>query len=479
MNLTQEQIVQFKKAIDDKNYYFVYRLFIPQFGKIVRSEDNKLLYVYNKCNYELLEESAIRDAMWEFLVKPEIDCPEKIRIRVLDEVVKIILDSPEYSKVKMDSYEDYLFFKNGALNFVTGEFITETSGLFNTSYINCDYKPETLECPYFDEFLGQIFLGDNEPDKNQINKEWMKLGYWLYPQHKMEKIFIYVGTSAANGKSVYFDFIASLFQKEFVSFTSLNAITKSNSLERTSLINARLNIGQEFETDYLQSAELKKAISGQELEINRKYLEPINISPQFKILVALNKMPEFSDKTYAITRRLDITEMNARFVPLEEYQKLKNPLIQKTFLMKEKKDILASFEEEKSAIANKAIKALKELRELKWQLPVSESNIEILEEFTASNSPIMAFLQERYEPCDELIKQVGWERVLSDMTEAEINVAGETLRQRQMKIAQEIKKAFNVKSKLVRNGGNVGRKYPLTIKPEYCEMMAQKSILDN
>ena len=371
----------------------------------------------------------------------------------------------------LDNYEDILFFKNGNLSLTTNVFTPPNNKLYNTSYINCDYLPNILQCPHFNEFLGQIFLGENgDPDNDQIAKEWMKLGYLLYPKTKMEKIFIYIG-GAANGKSVYFDFISTLFPAQFVSYTSIEDII-SGGMERTSLLNARINIGQEFESDYLKTAEFKKVISGQTIEIKRKYQKAIPIVPKFKFIIALNEFPKFTDKSKAITRRLDIVEMNAQFVPLEEYQELKNPLLQKTFPQKDREIILKSFENEKEAIVNWAISGLLALKQLNWQLPITKLNEQILTEFQENNNPITVFLKERYEVCDDKIKHINWERVLQDCTESGIIIEGETRRAKQMKIAQEIKRAFNIKSYKNR----IEHFYPLTIKQTYIDILQQKIV---
>ena len=267
MNLTQEQINQFKQAINAKNYYFVYRFFMADLGKVIRDE-NGLLYIYNINHYELLEEQTIKYALFNFIVSTEVNCPEKIRTRIIDEITEIIIGSPEYPKVIMNNEENYLFFKNGSFNLDALEFKEPDNKLYNTFYIDIDFDWSKKECPNMEKFMGQVFIDEKgNPDQKQIAKEYMKLGYFLYPLHKMEKIFIYIG-GTLNGKSVYFEIIQNFFPKQFISFLPLEDII-AGGLERTELLSSYLNIAQEFEADYFKSMEFKKVISGQEITIKR------------------------------------------------------------------------------------------------------------------------------------------------------------------------------------------------------------------
>lgn len=472
MNLTQEQINQFKQAINAKNYYFVYRFFMADLGKVIRDE-NGLLYIYNINHYELLEEQTIKYALFNFIVSTEVNCPEKIRTRIIDEITEIIIGSPEYPKVIMNNEENYLFFKNGSFNLDALEFKEPDNKLYNTFYIDIDFDWSKKECPNMEKFMGQVFIDEKgNPDQKQIAKEYMKLGYFLYPLHKMEKIFIYIG-GTLNGKSVYFEIIQNFFPKQFISFLPLEDII-AGGLERTELLSSYLNIAQEFEADYFKSMEFKKVISGQEITIKRKFKQAITIKPKAKLIVALNDYPEFTDKSKAITRRLDITEMNAKFVEEEEYSNYKNAQSQKIFLAKEKDNIIREILPEKSAILNHLISGLLELKKRGWAMPVLESNKLALQEFEENNNPLAGFLLGRYEFCEESEKMISPSYIYDDCEHAGIEIKGESRRSKEMHLAKTIRQNFNTKSYPVRRGLSVERLYPLTLKQTYVDLSKEE-----
>ena len=88
----------------------------------------------------------------------------------------------------------------------------------------------------------------------------------------------------------------------------------------------KLNICSEEKGGQIDSEELKRIISGDQVSIQRKYQNGASeLIPKTKIVVAVNNMPYFNDTTFGTIRRLIMFHFRNRFVSEADYKNEEDP----------------------------------------------------------------------------------------------------------------------------------------------------------
>lgn len=205
-----------------------------------------------------------------------------------------------------------------------------------------------------------------------------------------QKFLLCVG-EGANGKGVLFDVIQALVGVENCSQVPISRFGDRFALYST--IGKVANFTNESSHILEDEAEtiLKSYVAGDKLTIDRKFREPVTVSPTSKLLIATNSLPRFSDKTHAVWRRILL-------VPFDL-------IIQEKYQVKDKAEQLKT---ELSGILNWALAGLDRLTEQGFTIP--EGQKELMEDYRRDADPARAFLLDNYEqslngecvPCKEV-----------------------------------------------------------------------------
>jgi P4 family phage/plasmid primase-like protien len=358
------------------------------------------------------------------------DCPKEAKIHQM--IFKFYEDNnilhawrPQDSKnlleaLKMNSHikqVDEIDDSDNLLNLNNGVFSLDELKLYphdpkyNFSYkIEVDYNPyvEAKDHPHFTEFLNSLFTNDDGSfDEEATRLVLFIFAYMLYPQIKIETIFLFLG-DGANGKSVLIQIMKNFFPKKYVTGMSLNAMSDEQGFNRTGLIHSRLNIATEQKGgsgNKVDSEEIKKIASGEEITIYKKFhVDPIEIISKTKILAASNDLPYFNDTTHGIVRRLTMLDFKNKFVFPDEYVEIDNPKGRKIYLMKDKDTLLKNVKEEKSAIFNTLLLYLQELKKRGWRLPKTANSTALKDEYVGVSDVFGTWLEETY-VFDGLLKE--------------------------------------------------------------------------
>ncbi|MBA7656073.1 hypothetical protein ES703_63986 [subsurface metagenome] len=140
---------------------------------------------------------------------------------------------------------------------------------------------------------------------------------------------------------------------------------------------------------------LKSFVSGDTLQFERKFKEPVFAPPTAKVMIATNALPRFNDKTRAIWRRILLIPFDKVIADEAQITNLAEKL--KTEL---------------SGILNWGLKGLKKLNNA-GRFIEPEKNKELIEDYRKDSDPARAFLLYYYmfspngcgTPCTEVYEQ--------------------------------------------------------------------------
>ena len=374
------------------------------------------MYGYGKTHYNLLTDVEVDQYIYNhFLTEGITPCWS---INNQKSIKQALLLHPQTKKVpKLDSHPDHINVRNGIIDLTTPyphKLIPHSDEFRFTSIVDVDYDPEAEDVTNFMDFLGtSLTLPDMVPDTNTITTILMMMGYIIVPQQRMEGLFIFLG-DGSNGKSLLIDIISSFFPKQFISYLSLSDIAKNNK-ERDQLMTSRLNISGEEKGNPIDSSEIKKISSGQHITIQRMHKPPISWQPNTKLIVDSNTIPQFKDSTHGTLRRLNIFKFHNRAVPEAEYNQSDNPKKERLILRKNRDTFFPEIMKEKSAILNLILRHYKQLQDLDYVLPRTETSKETFDEYRETTDTLGYWLEQNYTYSDtKMVKVVN---ILSDFRE--------------------------------------------------------------
>ncbi len=311
---------------------------------------------------------------------------------------------------KFNDYNSLIMLKNGIIDLDEKKeddqpytLIKHSPDYYFTSVVDVEYDPEAKEAPVFWETLKGIFRHrpHDREEKGEYDKEMLAAivrlgGYILYPQNKIESLFIFYG-SGSNGKSVIMEHIFKLFfTEDNMSAMSLNVMSDEEGFLREDIITSRINFATETKAGNIESEELKKIASGESIIVNRKHARSVKVNPNCKILVSANRLPRFKDTTYGTDRRLMIFDFKNKFVNEGEYNNEVDPEERGIYKTTNKDELIKNLKEETPSILNIFLSALDDLRKNNWYFPVTKNSKETKREYKEESDPIGTWLLDTY-----------------------------------------------------------------------------------
>ena len=203
------------------------------------------------------------------------------------------------------------------------------------------------------------------------------MGYCLCNNTKAEKAFFFIG-NGSNGKSVFSKILQKLVGDENCSSTSLSELGKSFGLSQ--LVNSNVNIAAENNANAINSEIFKAVVSGDKVEVNRKYKEALTINLHTKLVMLFNELPESNDLTYGFFRKILIVPFNRTFTDSEKDVHLFDKLL-----------------DELSGIFHWALEGLKRLQKNDYVFSNCEACEKALEQYKNNLNPAALFFQQYFQ----------------------------------------------------------------------------------
>jgi len=270
-----------------------------------------------------------------------------------------------------DPVEQWINFRNGLLDWRTGELHPHTPDVLTTVQLAVDWTP-TAACPRFDQFLSEVVPAD------MTNVVWELIGYLMYSGNPLHKAVMLMGTGR-NGKGTFLRAITTLLGTRNLTAASLHDLV-TNRFATASLYGKLANIAGDIDATYLESTAIFKAITGQDqISAEHKGRDRFQFTPWAVPVFSANEIPPSADTT---------TGYLSRWLPIP---------FPNSFLGREDRNLDNQLATELPGIAAKAIPALRRLMARgEFERPLSL--MQALDEFARRVDQVRAWLADCCEP---------------------------------------------------------------------------------
>ena len=141
-------------------------------------------------------------------------------------------------------------------------------------------------------------------DDNRVSVLQEFMGLTLFPnQMRHEKFLITVG-HGANGKSTILRVWEQMLGPQNVTHAPVDALGGEFRLHE--MMGKLANIANDMRRmEKMEEGRLKELVSGEPLQVNRKFKSPLTMVPTARLIFATNELPPINDKSDGIWRRHD------------------------------------------------------------------------------------------------------------------------------------------------------------------------------
>ena len=296
----------------------------------------------------------------------------KLKSNQRSEVLKYIDLRAETTLV---SDAEYIAFKNGIYNIITGTLESFSPEIVVTNQIPWNYAPEA-HSEVAERTLRKIACNDKEI----VSLLEECIGYCFYRRNQLGKAFFLTGDKS-NGKSTFLSMLGNLLGEKNTSSLDIGELDERFSV--AGLAGKLANIGDDISDEFLQGrsiATFKKIVTGDRIKAEFKGENPFEFAPYVKLLFSANDIPRTKDKTGAVLRRMVIIPFNAVFS--------KNDPDYDPFIAYKLKD--KSVMEYLGRVGIEGLKRVLENNGFSESGKVSSA----LNEYEIENNPILSFLEE-------------------------------------------------------------------------------------
>jgi P4 family phage/plasmid primase-like protien len=318
------------------------------------------------------------DGVWptvsETSVKAEIsNVIETAKPEGIKPTASILASVTELTRIKVfvpderwNADSDILVCKNGALHISTGELSEHQPGHYATSSVPYKYDPDARPA------IWNYFLRNTAPAAANFLQEFA--GYALTTEMAHE-LAVWLFGPPGSGKSTFLAGLAAMLGHR-------SGILGLADLERSrftlaDLPGKTLVVASEQPSSYLASTNtLNAIISGEPIQVERKYRDPFTVMPRAKVCWAMNELPRVADANSGLFRRVKVVT----FPALAENER--DPKIKR------------HIEQEGAGILNWALEGLRRLKE-RGYFEVPAGVADATKQFRENNDVPALFVEDR------------------------------------------------------------------------------------
>ena len=196
--------------------------------------------------------------------------------------------------------------QNGTVDLRTGKLMPHSKTEYLTKIVPYNYNPDAL-CPTWEETMDLAF----ESDPTLISFMQRALGYTTTGSTTEQCLFICWGESGNNGKSTILEAVQRLLG-DYAQMSDMKVITSAEMDNRVASSMAKLqgarlvSLNEADEHQKMSEAIVKQLTGGDTVEACKKYHEPFNFVPAFKMWIRTNDKPIIRGSNDAIWRRIKL-----------------------------------------------------------------------------------------------------------------------------------------------------------------------------
>ncbi len=319
-------------------------------------------------------EGGIWPAVPETSVKADISSiieeakPEGIKptASILSSVTELTRIKVYVADERWDADPDTLVCKNGALRISAGELLDHRPGHYATSAVPYEYDPNAAPA------IWRYFLENTVPADAAFLQEFA--GYALTTEMAHE-LAIWLFGPPGSGKSTFIAGLAAMLGHR-AGILGLADLERSR-FTLADLPGKTLVVASEQPSSYLASTNtLNAIISGEPIQVERKYHDPFTVIPKAKVCWAMNELPRVADANSGLFRRVKVVT----FPQLSE--SARDPQIKRCI------------EQEGAGILNWALQGLRRLKE-RGHFDVPVGVIDATRQFQEHNDVPALFVEDR------------------------------------------------------------------------------------
>src|SRR5215208_1838273 len=318
------------------------------------------------------------DGIWptvaETSVKAEIaNVIETAKPEGIKPTASILASVTELTRIKVfvpdeqwDADPDILVCKNGSLRVSTGELSEHRPGHYATSAVPYEYDPDVRPV------IWDYFLRNTVPSAANFLQEFA--GYALITEIAHE-LAVWLFGPPGSGKSTFIAGLQAMLGHR-AGILGLADLERSR-FTLADLPGKTLVVASEQPSSYLASTNtLNAIISGEPLQVERKYHDPFTVIPKAKVCWAMNELPRVADANSGLFRRVKVVA----FPALHENER--DPEIKRAIAT------------EGAGILNWALEGLRRLRE-RGYFEVPAGVEDATEQFRETNDVPALFVEDR------------------------------------------------------------------------------------
>ena len=215
-----------------------------------------------------------------------------------------VKEHPACFEITGEPLSQYMNFRNGMLDWQTGELLGHDANFKSITQFPINYTPEAT-CPTFDAFLADVMHQD------YVDLAWEMIGYLMYSGNPLQVAFMLYG-SGGNGKGTLVRVIQDILGLDNVSSEPLDRIS-GDRFSTVNLFGKIANIAGDIDATYQESTAAFKRLTGEdEIIAERKYGDRFNFRNWAVPLFSANKIPGSSDVTEGYLRRWIVLHFHKR-----------------------------------------------------------------------------------------------------------------------------------------------------------------------
>ncbi len=251
--------------------------------------------------------------------------------KIKEVISQMELQLRRYNKYHCERNEEYVVCKDKLVSMWKNEIRDMTRTIVTDVFF--PYSIMTQEELNSYNGIGKKFLNDISCNNVEIEKIICEcLGCMLAPTNRFGKIFIWYG-KGANGKSVLANVMQAIMG-DLLTNANILKIDRNFTLSRT--YKGIANITDDVGTSTLkETGLLKSIIDGSEIEIEKKFCDPISWKPNSQFVMCCNEIPHIADVSYGMIRRLAFIPFSMQLTKDQIDYDLLNKLKGTSILIKE------------------------------------------------------------------------------------------------------------------------------------------------
>lgn len=327
-----------KKRIPDKLAFdevaiILMTLFTFKNIQMTERTDDTLLGIY------IDEQDSEKHGTYSTTTKYMFEIMERIVPNFKNKDMQDVLDKIERSAptVKQTTDRHLFIVKNGIFNQKTKELLEFSPDYIYLTKIPVNYVPNpinpVLVAPDGYQWDVESWIADLAVDEDTATLIWQVIADCLQPHHSRHKSIWFYSEKGNNGKGTIGQLIKNLLGKG--NYASLSVADFNHEFLKETLLGAAANISDENDVDvFIDSIkDYKASVTGDDININRKYEKPLRIQFLGTNIQMMNGLPKTKDKSDSFYRRLIIVPFLKSFTNNGERKYIKTDYIYETAVL--------------------------------------------------------------------------------------------------------------------------------------------------